>query len=104
MMTPGMLPTSSEAVSDSSKAPQMRWPIVAASTSGTACTRSVPTSSLVDNVGYSIMQRDDHQRAGPDRRHPHDRAADEPDQPASGRAEPGPVPPRRRSRRPAGSG
>ena len=33
----------------------MRWPIAAEATSGIACTRSVPTISSPDNLGYRNM-------------------------------------------------
>ena len=53
MNAPGIEPTSSAAVTDSSRSPKKMWPSAAEATSGTACTRSVPTSSLARSVGYS---------------------------------------------------
>ena len=40
--------------------------IAAASTSGTACTRSVPTSLTADEAGVEHQQRDHDDRAGAD--------------------------------------
>ena len=54
MYTPGMQPTSSDAVMPSWKSPNSTCPSAAAPTSGTACTRSVPTSWLARSTGYSI--------------------------------------------------
>ena len=51
MNAPGIEPTSSAPVTDSWKSPKMRCPIAAAATSGTACTRSVPTSWRARSFG-----------------------------------------------------
>jgi hypothetical protein len=47
-----MLPTSSERVRSSRKSPNSRCPTAAEATSGTAWTRSVPTSSEERSIGY----------------------------------------------------
>jgi hypothetical protein len=49
-----MAPTKIEAVSASLKSPNKTWPSAAEATSGTACTRSVPTNSDSLKLGYSI--------------------------------------------------
>ncbi len=46
-----------DAVSASLKSPNRMCPSAADATSGTACTRSVPTSSDSLKVGYSISSR-----------------------------------------------
>ncbi len=51
MITPGTAPSSNDPVSPISNSPHSRCPMAAASTSGTACTRSVPTSSFDESVG-----------------------------------------------------
>ena len=53
--TPGMQPISSDTVRPSTKSPYRMCPRAAAPTSGTACTRSVPKSSLPTSVGYMII-------------------------------------------------
>ena len=50
-----MQPSSSDVVRSIWKSPNRRCPIAAEATSGTACTRSVPTSSLALSVGYSAI-------------------------------------------------
>ena len=55
--------------------------IAAASTSGTACTRSVPTSFTADSAGVEHQQRDHDHRAGAD--------AGDADQQAAERRRPG---------------
>ena len=54
--------------------------IAAASTSGTACTRSVPTSFTADRPGVEHQQGDHDHRAGADAGDAHEQAAEGADQ------------------------
>ena len=74
---PGSAPIRSEAVRSNWKSPNSRWPSEAEATSGTACTRSVPTSWPARMRRVEQQQRDDHQRAGADRGHADDQAAED---------------------------
>ena len=78
--TPGMQPRSSDVVRSSWKSPNRMWPSAADATSGTACTRSVPTSSLGLERRVERHQRDDDQRAGADRGHADHEPADRADE------------------------
>ena len=49
--TPGIEPSRTAPAMSSWRSPKKAWPIAAAATSGTACTRSVPTRSLARSIG-----------------------------------------------------
>ena len=69
----------SEAVTESSTCPKASAPSAAASVSGTAWVRSVPTNCFAPIVGIQEQQQHDHQRARADRGHADDDPADHSD-------------------------